>query len=81
MLHAAEDYKGALKALQKALDDGADQEGRIHLTMMEAHIYTGNFKQAIVHVKAAKKFPNTARNARAWEPYIREKAKNRGIKL
>ncbi len=81
LLHAAEDYKGALKALQKALDSGADQEGRIHLTMMEAHIYTGNFKQAIVHVKEAKKHSNTSRNARAWEPYIREKAKNNGIRL
>lgn len=81
LLHAAEDYKGALKALQRALDEGADQEGRIHLTMMEAHIYTGNFKQAIVHVKEAKKHSNSARNARAWEPYIRDKAKNRGIRL
>lgn len=81
LLLAAEDYKGAIKALQKALDAGADQEGRIHIAMMEAHIYTGNFKQAFAHVVEAKKDKNTARNARAWEPYIKEKAKNRGIKI
>ncbi|GAA0857686.1 hypothetical protein [Aliiglaciecola litoralis] len=81
LLHAAEDYKGALKALQRALDGGAEQEGRIHIAMMEAHIYTGNFKQAMVHVREAKKDKNVERTARAWEPYIKEKAKNRGIKL
>ena len=29
----------------------------------------------------AKKDNSVRRNASAWEPYIREKAKNRGIKL
>lgn len=81
LLHAAEDYKGALVALQKALDAGAEQEGRIHIAMMEANIYTGNFRKAMVHVRAAKKDRNVERTARAWEPYIKEKAKNRGIKV
>ncbi|WJG08345.1 tetratricopeptide repeat protein [Aliiglaciecola sp. LCG003] len=81
LLLAAEDYKGAINALQKALDEGADQQGRIHIAMMEAHIYTGNFKQAMVHVREAKKEKNVERTARAWEPYIKEKAKNRGIKV
>ena len=81
LLHAAEDYKGALKALQAALDKGAEQKGRIHITMMEAELYTGNFKKALVHAQQAKKDKTTARNARAWEPYIKEKASNRGIKI
>ncbi|MFA3789714.1 tetratricopeptide repeat protein [Aliiglaciecola sp. SL4] len=81
LLLAAEDYKGSINALQKALDNGADQTGRIHIAMMEANIYTGNFRQAMVHVRAAKKDKNVARTARAWEPYIKEKAKNRGIKV
>lgn len=81
LLHAAEDYKGALKALQSALDKGAKQKGRIHITMMEAELYTGNFRKAIVHAGEAKKDRQTARNARAWEPYIKEKASNRGIKI
>ena len=45
LLHAAEDYKGSLKALQLALDKGAKQKGRIHITMMEAELYTGNFQE------------------------------------
>lgn len=81
LLLAAEDYKGAIKALQKALDRGSEQVGRIHIAMMEANIYTGNFRQAMEHVREAKKVKNVERTARAWEPYIKEKAKNRGIKV
>ncbi|GAC14064.1 tetratricopeptide repeat protein [Aliiglaciecola lipolytica] len=81
LLLAAEDYKGSINALQKALDKGAEQTGRIHIAMMEANIYTGNFRQAMVHVREAKKDKNVERTARAWEPYIKEKAKNRGIKV
>ena len=81
LLLAAEDYNGALKALQKSLDGGADDKGRIHMAMMEAYFYTGDFKNAHVHVREARKDKSTARSARSWEPYIKEKAKNRGIKI
>jgi secreted PhoX family phosphatase len=49
--------------------------------MMEASFYTGDFRTAFVHVQEAKKDSATARSARSWEPYIKEKAKNRGITL
>lgn len=83
LLLAAEDYKGSLKALQAALDNGAEEseQGRIHIAMMEANLYSSNFRRAYVHVNEAKKFKSVARNARAWAPYIVEKAKNRKIKL
>jgi hypothetical protein len=63
------------------LDEGADNKGRIHMALMEASFYTGDFKTAHMHVKEAKKDKSTARSARSWEPYIKEKAKNRGIKI
>lgn len=81
LLLAAEDYRGALKALKLALDNGAEDTGRIHFALMEANFYLGNFKQAYAHVKEAKKDSSVGRNARAWEPYIKEKAKNRGINI
>ena len=81
LLLSSEDYKGAAKALQKALDAGSKKVGRIQMAMMEANFYQGKFKQAFVHVKAAQKDKSTSRSARSWEPYIKEKAKNRGITL
>jgi tetratricopeptide (TPR) repeat protein len=81
LLLSSEKYKDALKALQTALDEGADNKGRIHMAMMEANFYSGDFKNAYTHVKEAEKDPSTARSARSWKPYIKEKAKNRGINI
>ena len=81
LLLSFEKYKDALKALQLALDEGADSKGRIHMAMMEANFYSGNYKTAYNHVKEAEKDPSTSRSARSWKPYIKEKAKNKGIKI
>ena len=77
----AEDYKGAVKALNNALDRGAEEEGKIYFSLMEAHFYQENFKQAWKYNQMAKKESSMRRNAVAWEPYIKEKAKNRGIDI
>ena len=79
--YAIERYSDALVALQKALDGGSDKTGAIHLAMMQANFDNGNFRSAYKHVLEAKKDKSTARNARSWEPYIKEKAKNRNIRL
>jgi len=81
LLLVAEDYKGAVKALNNALDRGAEEEGKINFSLMEAHFYQGNFKQAWKYNQLAKKESSMRRNALAWEPYIKEKAKNRNIDI
>lgn len=81
LLLVAEDYKGAIVALNKALERGAEDPEKIHFSLMEANFYAGNFKSAYEHVLEAKKDKSLRRNAAAWEPYIKEKAKNRGIKI
>ena len=81
LLLTAERYKESIVALNKALERGAEDPGRIHFSLMEANFYAGDFRAAMMHVKEAKKDSSTRRNASAWEPYIREKAKNRGIKV
>ncbi len=81
MLYIAERPNEALKALQKALDEGSDKKGRIHMVMMEANFYQGRYKQAYAHIQEAKKDKRTSRNARSWESFVKEKAKNNGIKL
>ncbi|XOV79064.1 MAG: tetratricopeptide repeat protein [Aestuariibacter sp.] len=81
LLLTAEKYPEALTALQKALDMGIEKKGGVHMAMMEANFYQAKFKQAYVHVKEALKDKDARRNASAWEPYIKEKARNRGIKI
>lgn len=79
--YAMERYNDAINALQKALDNGSEKTGAIHLAMMQANFDKEDFRSAYKHVLEAKKDKSSARNARSWEPYIKEKAKNRNIKL
>ncbi len=81
LLLTAEDYKGAITALNKALEVGVESEGKVHFSLMEANFYTGNFRQANVHAQEAKKDSSLRRNANAWIPYIKQKADNRGINI
>ncbi|MCU7555091.1 tetratricopeptide repeat protein [Alteromonas sp. ASW11-19] len=81
LLLVAEDYNGAIRALNKALERGAEEPAKIHFSLMEANFYKGDFKAAYRHVQEAKKDRAMRRNASAWEPYIKEKAKNRGIDI
>ncbi|WP_425483733.1 tetratricopeptide repeat protein [Alteromonas ponticola] len=81
LLIVAEDYKNAITALENALERGVDDPGKIHFSLMEAHFYLGNFKRAFEYAEMAKKDNSIRRNANAWVPYIKEKAKNRGINI
>lgn len=81
LLLQAQSYKAAAVALKKALELGSSKKGAINMALMESYFYRGDFKNAHTYVKAAAKDRKTSRNAKAWEPYIKEKANNRGIKL
>lgn len=81
LLLGAEKYPAAIVALKKSLDEGVKKKGSVHMALMEAYFYQGKFKDAYKHIKEAGKDKATARSAKAWVPYIKDKAKNRGIKL
>lgn len=81
LLLTAEDYKGAVTALTKAIENDVKAPGKVHFSLMEAHFYLGDFRAANVHAKEARKEPSLRRNANAWMPYIKQKADNRGIKI
>lgn len=80
MLMQIEDFNGAISALTKALDTGAEP-GKTHYSLMEANFYAGKFRQANVHATEALKDPTLRRSTRAWVPYIKQKADNRGVKI
>ncbi|AWL11359.1 hypothetical protein HMF8227_00864 [Saliniradius amylolyticus] len=81
LLMAAQEYGKAVRALDKAISLATDDKGNLYMSMMEANFYQGKFKEALRYVQLAKQDSSTRRSANSWEPYIREKAKNRGIQL
>ncbi|MFQ3250044.1 MAG: tetratricopeptide (TPR) repeat protein [Glaciecola sp.] len=81
MLLTIGDYRGAIEALKLALEDNDGNEGKVHYAMIEAHFYLGDYKAAMAAAKEAKKDSTIRKNAEAWEPYIKTKASNKGIRI
>jgi tetratricopeptide (TPR) repeat protein len=81
MLLTAGDYKGAIEALKKALENNDGNESKVHYAMIEAYFYLGDYKAAMAAAGEAKKDSSIRKNADAWVPYIKTKASNKGIRI
>ncbi|MGQ8367424.1 tetratricopeptide repeat protein [Glaciecola sp. 1036] len=81
LLLSAEDYRGAVNALKKAIDAGVDDPERVHFALMQANYYAGNYREAHSSAVEARKDNSLRRNVNAWIALIKNKAKNRGISI
>ncbi len=81
LLINAEDYKGAIAALNQALELNVKDPEKVHFSLMQANYYTGNFRKAHEHAMASRDDSSLRRNANAWIAIIKNKAKNRGITI
>ncbi len=81
MLLTAGDYKGAVEALKMSLINNQENEGKVQYALIEAYFYLGDYKAAMAAAQEAKKDSGIRKNALAWEPYIKTKASNRGIRI
>ncbi|MDO6428009.1 tetratricopeptide repeat protein [Thalassotalea sp. 1_MG-2023] len=78
LLAQDEQFKKAIVALNKALDLGASNKGRLNMSLAEAHFYLGQYKQAYAAVKLAEKDPKTRKSAKGWVTYIKDTAQRKG---
>ena len=77
LLQQSEKYDAATSVLQKAIDLGIEDPGRVWMTMAEAYFYQEKFKQAYAAIKKAQEDPKTKKAARAWASYIRDTAERK----
>lgn len=77
----AQNYKGAVKALDKALKAGVKHPGSVHMMMAEAYLDQDDLRSAYRHVKAATKDPKSSKAAKSWISYLQEKAKRQGVDI
>jgi tetratricopeptide (TPR) repeat protein len=78
LLAQDEQYKKAIVALEKALELGADNKGRLNMSIAESHFYLGQYKQAYAAIQQAMKDPKTRQTARSWVSYIKDTAARKG---
>lgn len=70
----------AITALQKALEIGVKDKGKVHTALIEAYFYQSKLKDAYRHVELARA-NGQEKVANSWGPYIRERASKKGITL
>jgi len=70
----------AVTALQKALELGVKDKGRVHLDLISAYFLQGKLREAYRHVQLASQ-NGQEKTARGWSSYIQDRAKKKGIQL
>lgn len=78
---AIQRYRNAITAFNRALELNVENPGRVHMSLTSAHFYLEQYPQALAAVQQARRDSSLARQARSWEDYIREKAKQKGVNL
>jgi tetratricopeptide (TPR) repeat protein len=74
-------YRDAVTAFNRALELNIENPGRVHMSLVSAHFYQEQYPQALAAVTQARRDSSLSRQARSWENYIREKAKQKGVNL
>jgi len=70
----------AVTALQKALELGVKDKGKVHVDLISAFFFQGKMKEAYRHVELARQ-NGQEKMAASWGPYVKERAAKKGITL
>ncbi|MGI2260099.1 tetratricopeptide repeat protein [Shewanella sp. GXUN23E] len=75
------DYKPAIEAFKKALDSGVKNQGEVDFELGLAYIGLKQYKSAYTYMQRAANDSKTARNAKSYISYIKEKARINNVTL
>ncbi len=81
LLKQSEQFKPAIVALNKALELGVENEGRLHMSIAESHFYLEQYKQAYKAINLAMKDPKTRKSAKGWVGFIKDTAQRKNVSI
>lgn len=81
LLKQDEQFKPAIIALNKAIELGVKNEGRLQMSIAEAHFYLEQYKQAYKAISLAMKDPKTRKSAKGWESFIKDTAQRKKVSI
>ena len=76
-----EQFKKAIVNLNKALELGVKNEGRVLITIAESHFYLEQFKQAYAAINKAMKDPKARKAAKSWKGFIQDTARRKNVSI
>ena len=81
LLKQDEQFAKAIPALQKSIELGVKNKGRIHMSIAEAYFYLEDYKKAYVAIQKAMKEPGTRKSAKSWKNFIVDTAKRKKVSI
>lgn len=81
LLKQDEQFSKAIPALQKALELGIKDKGRIHMSIAESYFYLEKYKQAYAAINKAMEDPKARKAAKGWKGFIVDTARRKNVAI
>jgi hypothetical protein len=81
LLKQDEQFSKAVVSLNKALELGIKDKGRIYISIAESYFYLEKYKEAYAAIQKAMKDPKSSKSARGWKSFIVDTAKRKKVSI
>lgn len=81
LLKQDEQFSKAIPALEKALELGINNEGRIYMSIAESYFYLEKYKKAHVAINNALKDSKSRKAAKSWKNFIVDTARRKKVSI
>ncbi|MBL4765589.1 MAG: hypothetical protein JKX67_09995 [Colwellia sp.] len=81
LLKQDEQFSKAIPALEKALELGVKNKGRIYMSIAESYFYLEKYKKAYIAINNAMKDPKSRKAAKGWKGFIVDTAKRKKVSI
>jgi tetratricopeptide (TPR) repeat protein len=81
LLKQDEQFSKAIPALEKALELGVDNKGRIYMSIAESYFYLEKYKQAHIAINKAMEDPKSRKAAKGWKGFIVDTARRKKVSI
>ena len=81
LLKQDEQFKSAIVALNKALELGDENKGKLYMHIAQSHFYLEEYKQAYKAINLAMKDPRIRKSAKGWVDFIKDTAQRKKVSI
>ncbi len=81
LLKQDEQFAKAIVALNKAIELGVSNQGRIHMSIAESYFYLEKYKKAYAAIQKAMKDPSARKSAKGWKSFIVDTARRKNVAI
>ena len=81
LLKQDEQFAKAITAMNKALELGIDNKGRLYMSIAESYFYLEKYKQAYAAINKAMDDPKSRKAARSWKGFIADTARRKNVAI